>query len=130
MRKQSERQLGAFIMVYTVINPQTPNILSDSNTSFRNRVIHEGVIPDRQEALSFGQAVLDVLRPLLLETKRQFPKGVDVTVFEHLKSAGRSRTTMTIATIVSLNAAVENHHRKPLTEFVKQIELSRLRRGS
>jgi hypothetical protein len=130
--KQSERQLGAFIFLYTLLNRRSPMILPNDRMAFRNRVIHEGKIPTRDEAIEFGQAVLDVVRPLMLEAKKNFPKGVDAVVVAHLRKAAEglppSRGGMTIPTIISLTAGEVSYHDTPLAEHIKRIESSRSRR--
>jgi hypothetical protein len=132
IRKQSERQLGAFIFLYTLLNSRSPTILSEARTGFRNSVIHEGKIPTRDEAIEFGQAVLDVVRPLLLETKQSFPKGVDAIVLAHVRKASEglppSRAGMTIPTIIKLNAGEASYHDTSLVEHIRRIELSRSKR--
>ena len=76
----SEWQLGAFIFIYTTEFGTPPTLLSNRKVQFRNEVIHKGKIPTRQEALDYGQAVLDVIRPILKQVKEKYPEGVQKTV--------------------------------------------------
>lgn len=62
--KQSERQLGAFVLFYTQTFNDEPLLLSQSKTNFRNDVIHKGLIPKKEDAIEFGQAVLNVINPI------------------------------------------------------------------
>src|SRR5690606_34252006 len=62
---QSERQLGAFIFIYLQEMGEKPALLHPDHIKFRNQVIHKGQIPTKQEALEYGQAILDLIRPLL-----------------------------------------------------------------
>lgn len=125
--KQSERQLGGFIVLYTNDFGKNPPILNNADSRFRNDVIHNGKIPSRQEALKYGQTVLDLIQPMLLEVKEKYPKGVSQTVTEHIKKSiqgveGR-RSTITIPTIVSIN-------REPRDESIEQaIEKLQQRRS-
>lgn len=82
--RQSERQLGAFLTAYLLAEGQAPALLTNKMTSFRNDVIHRGVVPTHSEALAFGNAVLDLVRPglHLLRTKYEHS-------FEVLNSALR-----------------------------------------
>ena len=132
VKKQSERQLGAFIFLYTLLNLRSPTVLSETKTAFRNSVIHEGKIPTRDEAVEFGQAVLDIVRPLLLEAKQNFPKGVEAVVLAHIRKASEdlplNRAGMTIPTIIKLNAGDASYHDTPLAAHIKRIELSRSKR--
>jgi len=75
VRKQSERQLGLFLASFSHIFQHNPLTLSDADTGFRNRVIHEGYIPHRDEAVAFVQSVVDViqgnLRTLIIRFGRE-----------------------------------------------------------
>ena len=109
---QSERQLGAFIFLYLKCFAEKPSLLRQNQTTFRNEVIHKGKIPSRDEAVQYGQEVLDTVRPILHRVKAAFPKGVEKTVFQHLMNSRKGDEsqpvgTMTIATILSLNDGSE-----------------------
>lgn len=65
MRKQSERQLGAFMATWLADTGGHPALLRDSDVSTRNAVVHNGKFPTREEAIRFGQAVADVVSPVL-----------------------------------------------------------------
>lgn len=59
---QSERQLGAYIFLYLHTYKRPPEILSTNDVKLRNMVIHKGHIPTKIECLSYGNAVLSLLR--------------------------------------------------------------------
>ncbi|WP_439599088.1 hypothetical protein [Falsiroseomonas sp.] len=59
IRKQSERQFGAFMTLYLTETGEPYVPLPDSQTALRNRVAHDGLICSRSEALEYGQAVWD-----------------------------------------------------------------------
>jgi len=87
---------------------EQPSLLGQNQIKFRNEVIHKGKIPSRDEAIKYGQEVLDTIRPILHRVKSAFPQGVDKTVFEHLMNSrkadeSQSVGTMSIGTIASLN---------------------------
>lgn len=70
--RQSERQLGAFVACYLIENRTAPPMLTQKAVEFRNKVIHQGLIPDKAQAIDFGQAVADCALPVvrLLKTER------------------------------------------------------------
>jgi hypothetical protein len=125
--RQSERQLGAFIFVYTDELRRTPPLLTNKRTAFRNEVIHRGRIPTRQEAVDYGQAVLDVMLPVLREAKEQFRIGVLKTIQEHLKHCqaqedeGTNVITMDLLTIVSLSVDGSVRSAGNLEEALKNL---------
>jgi len=105
--KQSERQMGAFVITYLSEFGQPPTLLSNSKVQFRNDVIHRGRIPSRQQALDYGQAVLDLIRPQLIQLRDKCPEGMQTATSQHLKTCrieedrGREVSTMSMATILS-----------------------------
>jgi len=64
--RQSERQLGAFIVLYTLQFETHPNLLPNKMVELRNKVIHQGYFPDRAECATYGAAVLEFMRSTLL----------------------------------------------------------------
>lgn len=119
---QSERQLGAFVFVYLTEFKSPPTLLNPKNVQFRNDVIHKGKIPTRQEALAYGQSVLNVVRPILKQVKELYPSGVQKTVSQHLEQcrggadANRGASLMCIETILSLSNATPGRDERTLEE--------------
>jgi len=119
---QSERQLGAFIFLWAYCLGESPELLSNSQINFRNEVIHKGKIPTRHEALEYGNAILEVLRPKMRLLQQRFPEEVSKVIFWHLRGSqsyvaeNKQVATMSVQTIISLMAGEESHHQKTLEE--------------
>lgn len=132
---QSERQLGAFVFLWASNFNAAPVLLTSNRISFRNDVIHKGKIPTREEALAFGDAVLDVLRPSMLALREQLPDSVQQVVLYHLRDAQTPgnlapSATMCASTIVSLSAGEASHHQGGLQyHFGKLLEWRALANG-
>lgn len=77
---QSERQLGAFLAIYSLVIGIQPKLLPNKHIQFRNEVIHKGKIPTRGEAIAYGQAVLDIVRTVIKCAQTSFPNGVTQTI--------------------------------------------------
>lgn len=60
--RQSERQLGAFIMLFVLEFDTQPSLLTNTQIELRNKVIHQGYFPTKEECLNYGRAVLDSIR--------------------------------------------------------------------
>jgi hypothetical protein len=60
--KQSERQLGAYVISYLNDFKKPPVILKDKSVNLRNQVIHQGYFPDREETIAYGDEVLGIIR--------------------------------------------------------------------
>lgn len=112
---QSERQLGAFVFLWASNFGKPPELLSNATVHFRNEVIHKGKIPTREEALRYGNSVLDLLRPKMLALRERFSEEVQKAIFYHLRDCrsdsdhNKSVSTISISTIVSLSHGAAHH---------------------
>lgn len=80
---QSERQLGAYIILYFQAFGKEPLLLNQNKeVPFRNSVIHKGYIPTKDEAVNYGNSVMDIIEQSLMDLKQKFPKETELT-FEH-----------------------------------------------
>lgn len=60
--KQSERQLGAYVSASLMLTKSAPILLKQNKeVLFRNNVIHNGYIPTKDEAISFGNSVMKLI---------------------------------------------------------------------
>ncbi len=93
--KQSERELGAFLVAYMLENDRLFTYVGDNKllarngkqtfTEFRNSVVHKGYIPDENEAVMFGNAMLDFAQPILDQLKERYPEYITALQFRHLE---------------------------------------------
>ncbi len=124
---QSERQLGAFIFLYHLEFGEKPTLLKNSLVSFRNGVVHKGKIPSKEEAINYGQEILNVIRPIISTLKTQHDESVQMATFRHLSSArtqddnGRAVSTLGIGTILSLSIADPSHEQKTLDAALNKL---------
>ena len=58
---QSERQLGAYIYLYSIHFKEKPQLLSKKMIELRNSAVHKGNIPPLDKAMSFGEEVLSIV---------------------------------------------------------------------
>lgn len=68
--RQSERQLGAFYLVYALNNKAPADRrLSNKWSEFRNSVVHKGYIPNRNEVYKYAAEIFEIVmhyyKPLL-----------------------------------------------------------------
>lgn len=107
MSNQSERQLGAYIALFTENFTNEPPLLGDKDINFRNSVIHKGVIPKREEAIFYANTVLELIEKSLLLLKSRYPETVRFVYDYNLpkyQSGTRGENTLTIneLTIISV----------------------------
>lgn len=62
LSRQSERQLGAFIVLFVLEFGTQPPLLANAQIELRNNVVHQGYFPTKEECLKYGGAVLDSIR--------------------------------------------------------------------
>lgn len=62
IKNMSERQLGAFIMLFHKSTNEFPLLLNDKLISLRNNTIHKGYFPHEEEALKFLGNVYDIIQ--------------------------------------------------------------------
>lgn len=65
LNPQSERQIGAFVASHVLAYKCSPLLPSTKELSFRNKVIHKGYIPTKDEVLDFGQSICNIVKPPL-----------------------------------------------------------------
>lgn len=136
MSKQSERQLGAFIFLWVIEFGKLPDLLNDKKMKsdedmikFRNRVVHEGKIPNREEAIKFGNAVLEVLMPPFKVLRKSYEEEVVKITFENLQKAssksGRPTSTMCESTVIGFIYNEPDHPSKSLGKALEYLKEKR-----
>lgn len=61
IKNMSERQIGAFIMLFHKLTNRPPVLLDDKLTNLRNNTIHKGYMPREDEAFEFLKSVYNVI---------------------------------------------------------------------
>ena len=74
--QQSERQLGAFIMLYFREFGTCPPVLNQQQVEFRNRSIHKGYFPNIKEVKEFGEAILKIMFQILIMLRTNIKEGI------------------------------------------------------
>jgi hypothetical protein len=82
--RQSERQFGCFLMLYSINRGKSFDV-NQKQIEFRNRVIHQGYIPKRKEAFSFGKDAWRIKRSVYKFLERKFPKELKAEIEDELK---------------------------------------------
>lgn len=106
VHKQSERQFGAYQFVFGLEEGEPPRMLSNNKVTFRNKVIHQGLIPTYDEAIAFGQSVADVVNPVYRRLTSDKSEVLKTIEWEEILSGYQSAepnekpSTMSIATLL------------------------------
>lgn len=87
--KQSERQLGAYVGAFLGLIGKAPPLIDQKMTELRNKVVHQGHIPNQEEALQCAYAVraciYDNWRLMLMDNKLEVMTEVRRLIFPSLE---------------------------------------------
>jgi hypothetical protein len=87
LKSQSERQTGAYVTAYFHDYGVAPELQSNTKTAFRNKVVHQGYIPNESEAIEYGQSVVELVQPVLNQLEKDAPNAVGRVVITHTENA-------------------------------------------
>jgi len=73
---QTERQYGAFLLLYLRETGRTPPYLAEKLVKFRNDVVHKGAFPSRSDATDYAEQVLKLIALMNRELQALAPDGV------------------------------------------------------
>jgi hypothetical protein len=128
---QSERQLGAFMFVYLLKNGAPAPMLAGKQVEFRNAVIHKGRFPTVDEAVDYGDAVANLIQPVLLDLKTNHMPAVQAQIAAHLArasaritlSGGVPRNTLSWWTMINIALGVT----EPIPDLRSYLDRARTR---
>ena len=86
---QSERQLGAYIFLYLVSFGEPASLLNNKMTELRNDVVHKGRLPDKSEAIAFGDAVYKLIQDCVQKLRIRYLEHVNKMLSEHVNGIAR-----------------------------------------
>lgn len=66
LSNQSERQLGSFVVLHTIVFSETPKLLDNKMIAFRNNVVHKGYLPTKIEVKKYAENVYDTIKATYL----------------------------------------------------------------
>lgn len=130
LSSQSERQLGAYIVLWASNFNKRPPLLSNSEVSFRNSVIHKGKIPTKEEAINYGDSVLKVIVPQMVVLRNAFPIEVENITFYHQRDSDsdlpsddlRQKCFSFLKTIICLANRNPLHDQRSMQEHLDQLD--------
>lgn len=93
----SERQLGAYIFLYSIILKKEAQLLSNNQTAFRNSVIHKGEFPTREKTIEYVDAIYNLILDSLTQLIDLYPEQVNNTYEANLPKYDRAEDEDTLA---------------------------------
>lgn len=118
--KLSERQLGAFIIVYLKEFGQSPKLLSENSIKLRNNVIHKGYFPTMEECIKYGDNVLEVIRPIikLLRDKELYEKELIKSLNDGQKINDEIRVSLFPYHLFAINRSFQKTDEQTVADFL------------
>ena len=110
----SERQLGGFLFIKVLLDGEAIAFDLQSYSTFRNKVIHKGYIPNTEEVIDFGQKVLNYLGESLKHLRLNYQATIDeyrkITIKRIKEKAPADAITsgMGLATIINIHTSIEH----------------------
>jgi hypothetical protein len=127
--KQSERQLGAYVLLYGIEFAKSPHLLSNKMTELRNDVVHKGKLPSRKEALGFGSAVYEVIQESVRQLRTTHLDQVNGCLGEHVARIAEKmgavypRTFQVTSTVLNIIDDVSSGY-KPFSQVLLERGIS------
>jgi hypothetical protein len=107
LKNQSERQYGAFSLLYLLNFNEAPPVYKDASVTFRNAVIHKGLYPTFKETTSFAQATFE----LMVEILFQLTKACNKIIVKQSKTSRleleKKRTPNGILSIIRIGSFLD-----------------------
>lgn len=105
MSNQSERQLGAFLIL--CLQEGINNKIEENRSTFRNKVIHKGYIPSSKEAIDYGQYIMSFIQNTLKELNQTSKEYLQKAMHIHITKNGKLTENVRLSnaslpTIISL----------------------------
>lgn len=127
----SERQIGAYSAIYSMLNSSQPTLLSKKTIELRNKTIHKGHIASKSEAIDYGQQVINSFIKDEVVLGTHLSEGVnDALMFEHIKAAGWTPHSgegyqSSIFTMMVLKPSTKERNPPSVSDHVKLLEQHR-----
>ncbi len=123
---QSERQLGAFLFLWLQEFQELAELLPEKMIKFRNEVIHKGKIPNKEEAIKYGDAVLVSINAKAKKLNINFKAEINELTFEHIQECSANSTHQQSQGTMSENTILRDFSStKTLTEHLSYLETKR-----
>lgn len=132
----SERQFGAFLFVYLLEVGKLPPFIHDFNMEsfgkdgthkkFRNKVIHNGYTPSREQVIEYGEQVFKFIHDLLYELKASSEQSIqqytmNAVINVHLQNPKKQIASQFIPTMISTITSSDDSP-QCFEEGLKQIQ--------
>lgn len=128
VKNQSERQIGAFVLVWLFETETEPSQLSEKWRKFRNDVIHKGMIPTEAEAVEYGSEIMRLLHEGINLVRERYEKHFDTYTHRTIRKFPKERYQNYVGGGMGINTIVSVRNQSSpstLAEGLSQIQEAR-----
>jgi hypothetical protein len=90
---QSERQFGAYVFLYVSRYSKLPKVLENRLVELRNKVVHKGYLPTKEEAIDFGEGVYQLIQKTVQTLRENDLASVNAVLVEHVATISQGMGT-------------------------------------
>src|SRR5574337_434370 len=90
LKNSSERQLGAFYLLYLQALKKVPPKFVEDKAAFRNKVIHKGCLPSLHESKKYAKESFNYLFSLMKEIRSNLRTDFDMVLGNYVTGLRRS----------------------------------------
>lgn len=138
VKTASERQFGAFVFLYLIEFKEQPTNKKDDDRwrHFRNDVIHNGVIPTKEQSIEYGEYILKYINNISMKLKNHgYSECMSQMIIEQRRNMDKNEqinktriSTLSISTILKINRGdLEEYNKKDFIELLKSLDYEKAR---
>jgi hypothetical protein len=84
VKNQSERQIGAYVFMYSLEFKEVPRLLNSKESEFRNSVVHKGTLPEKADVLAFGKTAYEIIQGGIRKLRETSIDDVNAVLNQHV----------------------------------------------
>ncbi|HHX78002.1 MAG TPA: hypothetical protein GX697_06620 [Firmicutes bacterium] len=130
IKNHSERQLGAFYFMFLNNLKIQPKKVSENWVSFRNKVIHQGYFPNKNETMEYGEYIMTYISDTIKKVRYRCEESERLVIaydlMQKIESAGVNELPITTICPRSLISLLSKDEISDLNCALKIMKTNRL----
>lgn len=129
----SERQLGAYFFIHTYALKRAPSITSKKLVELRNKVIHKGFIPEKEQALAFGEEVRLLMWEGIESIKKDFSLAaksvLNNKLYPEIENTSEDHRVCVMSGISKLLSLTHVRTDETIEQYIERLKIDRFKKG-
>lgn len=122
LENHSERQLGAYYLMYLNTLKEQPLIIDSKKVNFRNKVIHKGYIPSILETTEYGEYLFNFINSILDKIRDKYEKEIMNTILNNVGKVQSLAQEKRIPIVTSSQPTIISIMKTPEIDFKSALE--------